>query len=61
MLNIPRVIIVRTALFLALQGVCILDHFGIQTVEGIVRDGVFHHDQTIMMEATNCNLQILGS
>ena len=59
-MDIPRVIIVRTVLFLALQGVCILDHFGIQTVEGLVRNGIFHHDQTIMIEATDCNLEILG-
>lgn len=59
MLDITRVVVVWTVFFLALEGACILDHFGVQMVEGIVRDGVFYHYQSVMIETANGNLEIL--
>ena len=58
MLDITRVVVVWTPFFLALEGACILYHFDVQMVECIVRNRVFYHDHSVMIETANGNLEI---
>ena len=58
LLDIAWVVVKRAVLFLTLQGSCILDHLGIQPIQGIVRDGIFHHHQAVMVQAANGNFEV---
>lgn len=58
MLDITRVVVVWAIFFLALEGACILYHFGVQMIEGIVRNGIFYHNQSVMIETANGNLEV---
>lgn len=60
LLDVSRVIVEGAITLSGIKMVRIFDHFAIETVEGFVRDNIFDNDKAISMEATNCNLHVLG-
>lgn len=61
LLQVSWIVVVGTVLALLLEGVGVLDHLLVQGVEGAMRDGAFHHDETIVVEASEGGLKVLGT
>lgn len=60
LLNIPGVVIIRTILLPGLEGVGVFYHFIVEAGEAVVRDDVLDDDETIAMQAADCDFEVLG-
>lgn len=59
MLNISWVVVIRAIVFPGLECVGVFYHFLVEAGEAVVRDDVFDDDETIAVQAADCDFEVL--
>lgn len=59
LLKIVGVVIERAVVFPCVESVCILHHFLVESVEQIMRNDIVDDDETVVIQASYGNLQVL--
>lgn len=60
LLNIAGVVVIWAIVLPSLEGVGIFYHFVVEAGEAVVRDDVLDDDETIAMQAPDCDFEVLG-